>query len=123
MLLSILHGLGVRRNPMQATETYNRLIADAHSAPLGKSYGSYTLDTLSEQAIIKTINLPNLAGYLKQTQLDFLLERFNTVNGDFIIASVQPFFPVKFSIFKPQKTLYSSKVLRDIAMFSKWSDI
>ena len=92
MFLTLLHGLGIRKN--QATNySYSDLTANALTAPLGKSHGSYTLDTLSEKAIEITTNLPDVSGYLKQTQVDFIIERSKTQNVDFIIATAQPMFP------------------------------
>ncbi len=93
MLLSMLHGLVARRAPVNSADTYKRLIANAYSAPLGKSYGHYTLDTLSEKTLEVTTNLPDVSGFLAQTQVNFLLERTTTERGDFIIATAQPFFP------------------------------
>lgn len=93
MLLSLLHGLGLRKQSTPPGQTFNVPIIDAHLAPLGKSYGTYVIDTLSAQAVITTKNLPDVTGYLKNTQADFLLERLETPNGDFIVAQAEPKFP------------------------------
>ena len=92
MFLSALHGLGMRRSAPAQTN-YNTLVSDALLAPLGKSRGSYTLDVNSFKALEPTINLPDVSGYLKQTQVDWLLERNTTPNGDFITARAEPLFP------------------------------
>ncbi len=93
MFMAALHGLGIRRIPTPPEHTYNKPVIDAHLAPLGKSYGSYVIDSLSTIAVITTQNLPDLTGYLKNTQMDFLLERYETSNGDFIVAEARPKFP------------------------------
>lgn len=93
MFLSLLHGLGIRKQPTPPGQTFNVPIIDAHLAPLGKSYGTYIIDSLSAPAVITTKNLPDVTGYLKNTQADFLLERLQTPNGDFIVAQADPKFP------------------------------
>lgn len=94
MLLSTLHGLLTNRQAVQNNDPYKTLISNVFSAPIGKSYGTYTLDVDGLAAFVKTINLPNFVGsFLKKVQLDFLVERFDTAQGDFIIATVQPKFP------------------------------
>jgi hypothetical protein len=93
MLTALLHGLGIRKQPTPPGQTFNVPIIDAHLAPLGKSYGTYIIDSLSTPAVITTKNLPDVTGYLKNTQADFLLERLQTPNGDFIVAQAEPKFP------------------------------
>ena len=94
MLLSMLHGLFARRSSASINDFSIILATDVFEAPVGKSLGSYTLDANGTLVAVKTVNLPNFVGSaLKQVQLDFLLERFVTNQGDFIIATVQPFFP------------------------------
>lgn len=93
MLMAMLHGLGIRKQPTPAEQTFNNPITNAHLAPLGKSYGSYVIDSLSAQSIVTTSNLPDVTGYLKNVKVDFLLERMNTANGDFVVAQAEPTFP------------------------------
>jgi hypothetical protein len=94
MLLSMLHGLFTNRIPVFINDTYSTLSTNAFAAPVGKSYGSYTIDGNGVLALVRTTNLPDFVGSaLKKVQLDFLLERFVTPQGDFVIATVQPFFP------------------------------
>jgi hypothetical protein len=92
MLQAMLHGLGIRKIP-DPQHSFKQVTTDAFLAPLGKSYGSYTLDSNSLVALEVTENLPNLSGALKNVQLDFYLERYTTTNGDFIVATCDPSFP------------------------------
>lgn len=93
MFLAMLHGLGIRKQPTPPGQTFNVPIIDAHLAPLGKSYGSYIVDSLSTPAVITTKNLPDVTGYLKNTLVEFWIERLQTPSGDFIVARVDPKFP------------------------------
>ena len=94
MIASFIHGLKIIKPANPYNNDFSLLVTNAHLAPIGKSYGEYTLGSNSDIALEITTNLPDLSGgYLKQVKVTFLLERFTTTNGDFIIATAQPSFP------------------------------
>lgn len=94
MLLSMLHGLKLIKNPIPSQNDFSTLIANAFIAPVGKSYGSYTIDSNTNKTLVLTENLPDFSGgYLKKVQIDFLIDRCSTPNGDFVIATARPLFP------------------------------
>lgn len=94
MMASFIHGLKIIKPYNPYNNDFSLLVTNAHLAPIGKSHGEYTLDSNSDIALEITTNLPDLSGgYLKQVKVTFLLERFTTTNGDFIIATAQPTFP------------------------------
>lgn len=94
MIASFIHGLRTIKPVNPSHSDFTLFVVNAYHSPIGKSYGKYTLDANTDKALELTINLPDLSGgYLKQVEVNFLLERCTTSNGDFIIATAAPLFP------------------------------
>lgn len=90
MFFPLLHGLLNKKKKTMSNNSIS-FTEDAFNAPLGISCGSYSINSKGEIYAVFTKNLPDFEHTcLRDVILFFNLERFNTEQGDFIIANTHP---------------------------------